>query len=185
MSTPAPIRCFVALLPPPEVEAFANAVIQELGDRYRTRTAKAPPHITLQPPFPWSLERLPDLEASLRSFVVGRSPLPITLDGFGAFRPRVLFIDVHKTPELRALQADLMEHLERDLAIVDLKNKHRGFSPHMTVASRRMSPAIFRKAWADLEPRTPRFEFVSDRLTLLIHQGQRWDVHQHLEFAQM
>ena len=179
MNTPPPIRFFVAFLPPPEVDTYANDVIRELSDRYQTRTAKAPPHITIQPPFEWPLERLPELTASLHRFAQGRSPVPITLDGFGAFRPRVLFINVLKAPELMALQAELMQHLEDTLNIVDEKNKRRGFSPHMTVASRNVSPAIFRSAWADLQPRTATFNFLCDRLTLLIYQGERWEVQDH------
>lgn len=179
MTTSRPIRFFIAFLPPPEVDEYANAVIRELSDRYWTRTAKAPPHITLQPPFEWPLERLPELTASLNVFVQGRSSVPITLDGFGAFRPSVLFINVLKSPELMTLQAELMQHLEDRLGIVDAKNKRRGFSPHMTVASRNMSPAIFRNAWAELQPRTLTFNFLCDRLTLLIHQGECWDVREH------
>lgn len=185
MATDRPIRFFVAFLPPLEVDEYANSIIQELSDRYQTRTAKAPPHITLQPPFEWSIEREPGLTKSLETFAQGRSPVPITLRGFGAFRPRVLFINVLKSPELMALQAELMQHLEDSLGIVDLKNKHRGFSPHMTVASRNMSPAVFHKAWADLEPRTPSFEFLCDRLTLLLHQERGWEVQNQVELRQI
>jgi len=183
MANSRSIRFFVALLPPSEVADYADGVIQELGDRYQTRTAKAPPHITLQPPFEWSLERSPELTERLEAFARGRSPVPITLNGFGAFRPRVLFIDVLRSPELMTLQAELMQHLEDTLDIVDVKNKHRGFSPHMTVASRNMSPAVFRNAWEDLQPRTPKFEFLCDRLTLLIHQGKCWEVQNHVSLS--
>lgn len=169
-------RFFVAFMAPPEVDAYAMDVIRELGDRFRTRTAKAPPHITLQPPFERSPDELPALEASLQSFAQRYAPVPLTLEGFGAFAPRVLYINVHKTPELLALQADLMQHFETELGIVDAKHKRRGFSPHMTVASRRMTAAIFREAWADLKTRSVRFEYWGDRLTLLIHQGSGWTV---------
>jgi len=171
-------RFFVAFLPPPEVDAFARAVIQELGDRYHTRTAKAPPHITLQPPFEWPLDALPALAKSLQSFAQTGTHTPIQLAGFGAFSQRVLYIKVLKTPELLDLQASLMQHLEDTLGIVDLKNKRRGFSPHMTVASRNLYPDTFHRAWEELQPREVNFEFVGDRLTLLVHRGYHWEHQQ-------
>jgi len=174
---PSP-RFFVAFLPPPEVDSFTCQVIQELGDRYRTRTAKAPPHITLQPPFEWPIDALPTLESSLHTFAQTCKTVPIQLAGFGAFSPRVIYIRVLKTPELLELQSALMQHLEDALGIVDLKNKHRGFSPHMTVASRNLYPEIFRQAWNELQDREANFKFVGDRLTLLIHRGQHWEYQQ-------
>jgi 2'-5' RNA ligase len=51
-----------------------------------------------------------------------------------------LFINVLEAPgvleaqELMTLQAELMQHLEDTLNIVDEKNKRHRFSPHMTVA---------------------------------------------------
>lgn len=171
-------RFFIAFLPPAEVDTFATTIIQELGDRYQTRTAKSPPHITLQPPFEWPLNALPALENSLQAFAQTQAPVPLTLSGFGAFSPRVLYIKVLKTPELLQLQSALMQHLEDTLGIVDLKNKRRGYSPHMTLASRNLNPDTFHEAWADLQKREANFEFRGDRLTLLIHQGHRWENQQ-------
>jgi 2'-5' RNA ligase len=174
-------RFFIALLPPQEIQDFANAVIQELGDRYQTRAAKAPPHVTLQPPFLWQLEASADLETCLQEFAAQQAIVPITLSGFGAFAPRVLYINVLKTAELLALQAQLMAQLEASLGIVDPVSKRRPFSPHMTVASRNITRSTFKQAWAELQPRQAEFEFVGDRLTLLLHDGHRWQVQS--EFA--
>lgn len=176
-------RCFIAILPPAEIEQYADRVIQELTDRYGTATAKAPPHITVQPPFLWHLSNIATLEGCLQAFVEQLAPIPITLSGFGAFAPRVLFIDVAKTPELLALQSTVMTELENQLGIVDSAAKRRPFAPHLTVASRNMSRQIFKQAWADLKPRSFEFEFVGDRLTLLLHDGQRWQLHRQFSLG--
>lgn len=170
-----PTRFFIALIPPQEIQDYADRVIQELTDRYRTRTAKAPPHVTLQPPFLWELDRVSELEDRLQQFAAARSPVPVTIAGFGAFAPRVLYLNVLKTPELLALQADLLRDLEQ-IGIRDPKNKQRGFSPHLTVASRNITKPVFQAVWQELQPRSVQFEFVGDRLILLIHNGQRWQV---------
>jgi len=170
-------RFFVAFMAPAEVDAYARRVILELGDRHHTRTANAPPHITLQPPFEWAIAHQPALEASLSQFAHHQCPVRLVLDGFGAFAPHVLFINVVKTPKLMKLQTALQQHLETSLGILDPQTQRRGFSPHMTVASRRLTPTIFRNAWAELQPRPVHFEYEGDRLTLLLYQGSHWTIH--------
>ncbi|WP_088890124.1 2'-5' RNA ligase family protein [Leptolyngbya ohadii] len=170
-----PIRFFIALIPPQDIRDYADRVIQELTDRFQTRTAKAPPHVTLQPPFEWEMDQVSQLEDRLQQFVQGRSPVPVAISGFGAFAPRVLYLNVLKTQELLALQSELAMDLEQ-IGIFDPKGKQRGFSPHLTVASRNINKSTFKAAWAELQPRSVEFEFAGDRLILLIHDGQRWQV---------
>ena len=167
-------RFFIALMAPDEVTDYANTVIQDLGDRYHTRTAHAPPHITLQAPFRWPKIQIATLEHCLRQFKPQFSLIPIQLSGFGHFGQRVLYIHVCQTSELMALQADLSHHLAHTLGIVDPKAKTRSFTPHMTVASRHLTPQSFRHAWHELSQRSVEFEYESDRLTLLIYQKQQW-----------
>ncbi|MBW4653171.1 MAG: 2'-5' RNA ligase family protein [Kaiparowitsia implicata GSE-PSE-MK54-09C] len=169
-------RFFIAIIPPLPIVRDANGVIQALSDRHHTRTANAPPHITLQPPFEWPMKQLPQLEATFTRFATAQPAVPIMLAGFGAFAPRVLYIHVVRSPALLQLQATLMQQLETALGIVDATSKTRPFVPHITVASRGMTPAVFQRAWADLEARSVDMDFLGDRLTLLIHSGQQWAI---------
>ncbi|HEY9644358.1 MAG TPA: 2'-5' RNA ligase family protein [Coleofasciculaceae cyanobacterium] len=176
-------RFFIALIPPLEIQAYANLVIQELSDRYKTSTSNAPPHVTLQAPFLWHLDAMPQLEACISQFAQSQPAVPVTLSGFGAFPPRVLYINVLKTPELLSLQTGLMGHLEETLGILDPVAKRRPFSPHLTVASRNLA-ATFQVAWSDLQSRSVDFEFVGDRLTLLLHDGQCWQIQSQFPCGQ-
>ncbi|WAL61628.1 2'-5' RNA ligase family protein [Thermocoleostomius sinensis] len=175
-SSDRPSRFFVGLLPPPAIQDYANQVIQDLTDRYRMRTAKAPPHITLQPPFLWSIDAISRLHSELQTVAQAQAPVPIQLSGFGVFAPRVLFINVVKTPELLQLQSTLMAHLKQQLDIVDPVSKQRSFAPHLTVASRNVTRQSFKQAWAELAAQAVEFTFLSDRLTLFLHNGQQWHV---------
>lgn len=174
-------RFFVALMPPVEVQTYAEGVIQELGQRYRTYTAKAPPHITLQPPFLYAEATV--LETWLSRFASQQAAVPVHLFGFGSFAPRVLYINVLRTPELLALQAALSSQLDIELGIVDPASKQRPFAPHLTVASRNLTRQTFRQAWAELQSRTVEWQFVVDRLTLLVHNGQCWQIQTEFAFA--
>jgi 2'-5' RNA ligase len=184
MKSDLPCRCFIALLPPLEIQEYANQVIGELGDRYQTRTSKSPPHVTLQPPFQWHMQDISKLEQILSEFANHQRAVPMTLSGFGAFVPRVLYINVLTTAELLALQTALMTHLQETLEIIDPKSKGRTFAPHLTVASRNVTRQTFKQAWTELQVRQVEFEFVGDRLTLLVHDGQRWQIRSEFPLGQ-
>jgi 2'-5' RNA ligase len=174
---------FIALLPPPEIQDYANQIKQYFADKYASRHAqKSPPHITLQPPFKWIDNNVPVLEASLREFASEQHSVPITLSGFAAFRPRVIYIDVVKSQELLSLQANLTAHMEATLGIVDKVGKKRAFTPHMTVAFRDLTKRNFKAAWPEFENRQLYFEFTADKLTLLIHNGKRWNIKSEFAF---
>jgi 2'-5' RNA ligase len=176
-------RFFIALLPHQEIQDYANEIKQYFAQTYQSQHAqKSPPHITLQPPFEWQLDAVPVLEQCLRTFADTRTPVPVTLKGFGAFVPRVIYINVLKTPELLTLQNDLMAYLEVSLGIVERVSKSRPFSPHMTVAFRDLTRQNFRTAWPEFKDRQLEFEFTASQLTLLIHDGRRWNVHSEFPF---
>lgn len=125
---------------------------------------------------------MPLLEASLKEFATGQQPVVITLKGFDAFAPRVIFINVVRSQELLNLQADLMAYTESNLGIVDKVSKTRPFAPHMTVAFRDLKKQNFRDAWPEFEKRQLHFEFTADKLTLLLHDGQRWNIKSEFDF---
>jgi 2'-5' RNA ligase len=180
----AKARFFIALLPPVDIQDYVSKIKQHFAERYASKSAlKSPPHITLQPPFEWLLEQVPVMEASLKAFATMRSPIPITLSGFSAFAPRVIYINVLKTPELLTLQQELMSSMEAELGIPDTVSKQRPFAPHMTVAFRDLTRQNFKAAWPEFQHRQLHFEFASSNLTLLIHDGKRWNIKSEFPFG--
>lgn len=175
-------RYFIALLPPPEIQTHVREIQHYCADHYASRGAlRSPPHITLQPPFLWT-DDINRLENHLNNFTQGRSPVPIVLDGFGAFSPRVIYVDVRKSLELLELQADLMAQCEL-VGIIAPVSKTRPFAPHMTVAFRDLTRQNFKAAWAQFQQRQLYFEFTATNLTLLLHNGKQWNVHAIFPFA--
>ena len=173
---------FIALLPPLTIQNSITEIKQHCADVYESKAAlKSPPHITLQSPFKWDVDAVPILEESLKSFAQTRIPVPITLKGFGAFKPRVIYVRVLKIPELIAIQKDLMAYLD-SFGIVDERSKNRPFSPHVTVAFRDLKRQNFRKAWTEFENQSLEFEFMASNLTLLLHDGRRWTVSVEFPF---
>lgn len=174
---------YLALLPPVEIQQQAKEIQQYFKEVYHSSGAfKSPPHITLQPPFDWEQEALPSLTQNLTEFAQGQSSLTITLDGFGCFRPRVIYLNVLKTPELLNLQKKLTTHLELTLNIEDLASKHRTFTPHLTIAYRDLTEDNFYLAWQEFETKKLFYNFQVSQLTLLINQDKRWHIHQQFDY---
>ncbi|MFB2937265.1 2'-5' RNA ligase family protein [Aerosakkonemataceae cyanobacterium BLCC-F154] len=174
---------FIALLPPVSIQEEVNQIKQHFSDRYASSHAqKSPPHITLQAPFEWNREPVEVLEACLSEFASDRSQVPITLSGFAAFAPRVIFVNVLKTPELLNLQADLANHLKTTLGIVDERSQGRPFSPHITVAFKDLTKQNFKAAWPEFQDKPFQSEFIANQLTLLIHRNGRWNIFKEFHF---
>ncbi|MBN3887364.1 MAG: 2'-5' RNA ligase family protein [Nostoc sp. JL34] len=176
-------RFFIALVPPQDIQDYTNQIKQYFADRYVSSGAlKSPPHITLQPPFEWADANLPLLEASLKEFASGQQPVVITLREFDAFVPRVIYINVVRSQELLTLQANLMAYTESNLGIVDKVSKICPFAPHMTVAFRDLTKQNFKAAWPEFEKRQLHFEFTANQITLLLHDGKRWNIKSEFGF---
>jgi 2'-5' RNA ligase len=90
-----------------------------------------------------------------------------------------------KSPELLTMQADLAKHLETTMNLVDPQAKTRAFVPHVTVASRDLGEQNFKLAWAEFEHQSIRYDFMSDRITLLSYEEQQSIAHSHFPFMQV
>lgn len=175
--------CLIALLPPQRVQDEANAIKDHFAKVYDSSHAqKSPPHITLQPPFRWGQDQLFQLKTTLNQFAHHQRAIPITLSGFGAFPPRVIYIHVEKTPEILALQKALMDYLEQQFNLVDPTAKSRPFVPHITVAFKDLTKSNFRKAWPIYQDKPFDDQFTINELTLLLHNGKHWEVEEAFPF---
>lgn len=176
---------FIALLPPEEIQCEVTQIKQYFAQKYDSRHAlKSPPHITLQPPFKWLISDLKRLEQSLECFAVQQASFSVTLSGFNAFAPRVIYIDVVKTTALMNLQNNLVTDLQENLGELNQGSSHHCFTPHMTVAFRDLTRKNFRVGWTEFQNQSIQFEFVAHQLTLLIHTGKHWRIYQEYLFGQ-
>ena len=177
-------RFFIALVPSPDIEQQINEIKLYFADRYNSsRALQSPPHITLQPPFEWPAADVPKLEESLKAFSANRLSIPVTLSGFAAFAPRVIYVDVVKSAPLLELEKDLISYIEQNLGIVDRTSPPRPFVPHMTVAFSDLTQENFQTAWLEFKDRSLHFQFTASTLTLLLHDGSRWNISKHFPLS--
>jgi 2'-5' RNA ligase len=167
-------RFFVALLPPIFLQEQVTAIKTSFCERFQSCAAlKSPPHITLQPPFEHPPDQRHTLTQLLTDCAAQMPDLHISLKGFGAFPPRVIYIDVVPNPELLNYQQPLTQTLQSRLGI---RGDRRPFCPHMAVAFRDLTTAAFHEAWPEFQRQSFEFTFTARALTLLRHDGHQWQV---------
>lgn len=167
---------FVAIIPPEPIKSGIEKIKLEFSQKYKAVHAlKSPPHITLKPPFSMYKNELNDICETLEVVACQGTSFEITAFRFNAFAPKVIYIDFRKSHSLDALQKKVTKMLD------NLK-KHR-FTPHMTIAFRDLSAALFYKVWKEYENKEIRFSFIVDRLYLLKHDGKKWQIQREFQFA--
>ena len=98
-------------------------------------------------------DRATELGGALQRAAVGARPLPLVLQGFGAFpdtaRPRVLWVGIDPEPALELLQ----NAIEREFAPLGFPTEVRPFRPHVTIgrAKRDAKPSAFQGLEATLD----------------------------------
>lgn len=166
---------FLALLPPAGIAAEIRAMQEEAHRLFDSKKAlRSPPHLTLVPPFVMKNRRQPDLWAALQQWNESQSEFLITLDNFGTFPPRVVFVAVRPDPKLDRMQRELTEWLSRQF---DLRtDRSYGFHPHLTVAFKDLKRPNFPAARAYFEQREFHRQFVVKGAQLLRFAAGRWQV---------
>lgn len=174
---------FVAVLPEKEVREKVQRIKEEVAEKYGSKASlKSPPHFTLYMPFRWQKEREDKLYEVLEKVAFSHSAFELHLKDFGAFKPRVIFIDLLTSDELEELQKDIISAFKRELKLMDIGFEERPFHPHMTIAFRDLKKPMFFKAWnEEFKERIFQESIIINRLTLLKHNGKSWDIYK--EFA--
>ncbi|SHJ48605.1 2'-5' RNA ligase [Hymenobacter daecheongensis DSM 21074] len=164
---------FVAIVPPEPVLAQVWALKQQVHQRTGSRNAvRLPPHITLLPPTRQPAEFEAPCRAVLQDFAATRSPFGISLENFGWFGSRTLFVRVLECPALPQLHADLLAFCAQQLPEVSSEN--RPFTPHMTLATRDLPADQVPALQQEFAARTFAATFEARALTLFRHDGQHW-----------
>lgn len=137
---------------------------------------KSPPHITLVPPFWWPADALDTLSAHAAGFRFTPESVSVRLEGFGHFGKRVLYVHVEPSQELQALQEAFGIHM-RLHAGKAMTPDDRPFHPHVTIATRDLSPAAFREAWDHFSRIDFRADADLNAISMMLHNPGAWNIH--------
>lgn len=168
---------FIALIPPEPLRSLVQKLKARFSSSFSTKKAlNSPPHITLIPPFRTDEAEITSIVNQIEEFVLNESTFEITLMGFGAFQPRVIYIDVEPNNNLESLQKRLSSTLM-------VTNEPKQFKPHLTIATRDLTPEKFRRAWNIYKNEPFNESFHATAVYLLKHNGRSWDIYQEYPFG--
>jgi len=174
---------FLAIVPPSPLYEEALALKNHFKDHYNSKASlNSPPHITLHMPFRWREDREFDLVRRLMNFTFPVRPFRLQLENFGAFPPRVIFIDVQHSEPLFTLQQELLRYCKRELNLFNANYKDQPFHPHVTLAFRDLKKSLFAQAWDEFQSREFSGNFQVSEIQLLKHNGKTWDTFQQIPF---
>lgn len=163
---------FIALVVPPPFDHEITRLKEYFQDRYNSSAAlKSPPHITLHMPFKWKEKKEEELVKALAEFCSGRKPFGVELKNFGCFPPRVIYINVVKTPELEEFQQDLVRFCRNVLNLTNANWRNHPFNPHITLAYRDLRMEKFAEAWSEFRNKEFTTKILINTVTLLKHNG--------------
>ena len=167
---------FVALIPNDDLLNKINAIKGEIKERFGPKHAlKLPPHITIQIPFKMSAEHEPLLEESLQNFTYNEEKLTIELNGYGAFKPRVVYVRIQEPSAIIELHKRLQEMLNITIGLQETERVTK-LHPHITLATKDVKKEVFRDLWREFTHRQFQASFTAHYLFVFKHNGKTWDI---------
>ncbi|MCB0601745.1 MAG: 2'-5' RNA ligase family protein [Saprospiraceae bacterium] len=164
---------FIAILPPVQVQQEVTVFKQAARDLFKSGHAlKSPPHVTIIPPQRWDEVALDWVVHHLGEWTAQQKPFQVHIDGFDAFTPRVIFLNIEEKASLQSFQQACTEYLSHLLEKLDT----RPFHPHMTVAFKDLDRRQFEKAWAYFGDKHYTSSFEVNALYLLNYKSGQWQV---------
>lgn len=174
---------FIALVPPDEIVGKVTAIKNYFAESFNSKAAlRSPPHITLHMPFKWPDKKIDKLFKVMESFAGTQLAFQVQLKNYGAFPPRVIYIEVLPSKLLVDLQAELKDTFKKRLNIFNADRRNKPYNPHLTVAFRDLRASKFREAWPIFESKEFEATFTVDHIALLKHTSERWERYMTFPF---
>ena len=176
---------FIAIVPPSPLREIMVEYKEYFRDNYQSKASlNSPPHITLHMPFKYPEKKVESMLIDLEKVAVESAPFEIELNGFSAFKPRVIYADVSQNNELLDLQKRVVDVCRKKLKLDNANYKDRGFHPHITLAFRDLRKPSFMEAWKEFEHKELKGSFLVNSFVLLKHDGKKWQQFKTLHFEE-
>ena len=116
-----------------------------------------------------------DLINSINEFSGIKNKFEIIVKDFGAFKPKVIFVDMKKSEQLSELYNSFNDFILNQNKF-PIKKDDRHFHPHITLATRDLYKKAFREAWEIFSKKKYEASWIVNGISLLRHNKKNWDV---------
>ncbi len=176
------VKYFVAHLLSGRAKTYHERLTSELSKRFHILPLheRVPPHLTFKIPFEADSEGILHVERVVRSFAHLRARVPLSLEGFGHFGFKTIYLNTTREREAITLMRDLLKALHDScpwLRVAPLE----GNKLHASVA-RFLTRRKFLRIWRHVKPLKPRFDIEIDQLVILERGEHGWKVRASIPF---
>jgi 2'-5' RNA ligase len=167
---------FVGLIPQGQPKAIINNAKHLNADRFQSRQAlKAPPHITIIPPFRLEEEKVRTMVGEVFRHFSSTDGLVVKFGGVSSFEQRTIYLDVLPDPALNAFDLKAKELVANQPELFPNVRFHDAFRPHITLANRDILPESFTQMKHFLETLPYPTESNNLKLEVLHLERGRWE----------
>ena len=166
---------YLAVVCPPAIDEQIRTYKQWLLTHFGCKAAlKSTAHITLVAPFWLEASKEPLLLHHLELLQTALLPVEIELHNFSHFGKKVLFVHVKENQTLARLQGAAEDHFAQHFP--EIKRDQRPFHPHVTLATRDLTPGAFQQEWQRFSNEKYQAVFTADRVSLLKLSPGKWNI---------
>ena len=168
-------------MPPEPLHSKITLIKKDFKWEYSSSAAlRSPPHITLHMPFKTDGGKLSFVRENFIQRLKTESPFLINLVNFGAFPPRVIFINVMENESLLRLY-EIISEVMKNSNFTNQDYRGLGFHPHITVAFRDLKKREFVRAWEIYKGEQIKGEFECNSICIFKHNGKFWEVDSEIK----
>ena len=163
----------IAIVLPEPLASFVREQQKFISETWGCRQAlRTPPHITLIPPLKLTDKEILAVESIVYDMSQNHSVFILNINGFDAFKPRVVFIKPDLPEDLKLLQSNLEKGISKRFP--GLLENDRDFHPHITLAYRDVTPEKFKEIWKHFRRKEFNTSVKVDRIQILDHTKEGW-----------
>ena len=137
---------------------------------------RTPPHITIIPPLPLNPVEINILQELARQVAVRQKSFRLSVNGYGAFKPRVIFIKPDVPSELSELYHSLREAIDLAMPLVLQKYPDRPYHPHITLAHRDVDREKFNEMWKYYRNKEIELSLEINQFCIMDHSKDGWKI---------
>lgn len=163
-----------------EAGKFQQDLTHEIAKKFKhdgTIKSKIPAHLTLKSRF--ETNNIEEVEKAIKGFTDKEGASSLALDGYGYFsEPKVIFIKVKESKEMRDSYNKLMEKLKKISWLPMSELDRKGMKFHSTIAHKNLPEEKFDDIWQYLKNKPkPYFGLNFDNISILKLIDGVWQIH--------
>jgi 2'-5' RNA ligase len=170
------LKLIAIVLPDPLRSFIINEqkfISENWGCRHALRT---PPHITLIPPFHFTLQEINSIITILSEAAKRHHAFRLNVIGFNSFRQGVIFMEPELSQALQDLHMDLNDSMGSYFPQILEKSGDRPFHPHITLAHKDVTREQFKEIRDHYKNKAAPSSVIIEHFNILNHIGKGWAI---------